>query len=283
MYETYWGFEESPFRNLLDDSWFYESPSHEEVLARLHFLVDQQRLCGLLAGPRGTGKSLLLSVFVKQLRRSGRLTAVVDLCGVSGEELLQQLAEILQLAPVDSDSQYVLWRSLREHLRGLRLSQVQSIFIFDHLDQAEPDCESILQRLLCINIGSECWCTSVIAGPERLPDWAGSTLAELSDLRIELTPLSESETSDFVKESLQRAGRREELFEADALASIFELSGGVPRLINRLCDLSLLAGWGDEARSIDAATVVAVADQLQLNRPARSRFRNSADNPVGVS
>ena len=57
MYETYWGLAESPFRNLLDDRWFYESPSHEEVLARLHFLVDQRRLCGLLGGPRGTGKS----------------------------------------------------------------------------------------------------------------------------------------------------------------------------------------------------------------------------------
>ena len=66
MYASHWGLRESPFRNCLDPHCFYQSPTHEEALARLHFLVEQHRRLGLLLGPDGSGKSLLLEVFAAQ-------------------------------------------------------------------------------------------------------------------------------------------------------------------------------------------------------------------------
>jgi len=63
MYQTHWGLQESPFRGCLDPKSFYQSPTHEEALARLHFLVEHGRRLGLLTGPSGSGKSLLLEVF----------------------------------------------------------------------------------------------------------------------------------------------------------------------------------------------------------------------------
>ena len=82
MYQTHWELDESPFRGALDPQSFCQSPTHEEALARLHFLVDHHRRLGLLMGPPGSGKSLMLEFFADQLRRGGRPAARVDLLGI---------------------------------------------------------------------------------------------------------------------------------------------------------------------------------------------------------
>ena len=66
MYETHWGLRESPFRGLANPRYFYCSPTHDEALARLQFLVQHRRRLGLLLGMPGSGKSLLLEVFGRQ-------------------------------------------------------------------------------------------------------------------------------------------------------------------------------------------------------------------------
>ncbi|HEY4759151.1 MAG TPA: hypothetical protein VIH42_01085, partial [Thermoguttaceae bacterium] len=71
MYQSHWGLRESPFRGGLVMQLLQRSPTHEEALARLHFLVDNQRRLGLLMGPSGSGKSLVLEAFAgAMLRRS---------------------------------------------------------------------------------------------------------------------------------------------------------------------------------------------------------------------
>jgi type II secretory pathway predicted ATPase ExeA len=82
MYQAHWGLRESPFRGLLDPKFFYQSPTHDEALARLQFLVHDRRRLGLLIGPSGSGKSLLLEVFADQLRRSAQPVAKLSLLGV---------------------------------------------------------------------------------------------------------------------------------------------------------------------------------------------------------
>ena len=76
MYESHWGLRESPFRGLADPRYFYCSPTHDEALARLSFLVENHRRLGLLLGVPGNGKTLLLNVFGRQLRASGCQVAV---------------------------------------------------------------------------------------------------------------------------------------------------------------------------------------------------------------
>ena len=75
MYPSHWGLQASPFRGCLDARSFYQSPTHDEALARLFFLVEQRRRLGLLMGPAGSGKSLLLEVLAQQLRRAGHAVA----------------------------------------------------------------------------------------------------------------------------------------------------------------------------------------------------------------
>ncbi len=72
MYLSYWGLAESPFRASLDARFFHQGLAHEEALARLHFLVDEQRTLGLLVGASGSGKSMLLEMFARQLHAPAR-------------------------------------------------------------------------------------------------------------------------------------------------------------------------------------------------------------------
>jgi len=81
MYSQHFGLTETPFANTLDPHWFYQSPGHEEALARLMYVVDQRRRCGVLLGPAGTGKSLLLTVLLAETRRLPREVVLVDLLG----------------------------------------------------------------------------------------------------------------------------------------------------------------------------------------------------------
>ena len=93
MYQAYWGLREPPFRGNLDPKSFYQSPTHEEALARLNFLVEQHHRLGLLIGPGGSGKSLLFEVFAQQLRRQGRSVAKLSLLDVEPAEMLSLLAD----------------------------------------------------------------------------------------------------------------------------------------------------------------------------------------------
>lgn len=263
MYERYWGLAESPFQNTLDERWFYDSPNHEEALARLYYLVEQRRHCGLLAGAAGTGKSLLLSVLANQVRRTQRQAVCIDLLGLTGGELLWQLAAQLSLSPQETDPPSILWRAIRDQLQALRISQMQTVILVDRLDRADEDCTRTLERLLHIDPGPSCWLTLVVATRRPALRGASAGLLERSDLRVELLPWSLTETGRYIRELLQRAGCERELFDESALDAVFEHARGVPRNINRLCDLSLLAGMGQSLETIDALTVHAAAEELQ--------------------
>lgn len=264
MYEQYWGLTCSPFPTGIGEGWFYESPTHEEGLARLDFLLEQRRRCGVLTGEKGTGKSSLLAILSRQLRRSQRQAAVIDACGLSGDQLLCQLVDALHLSPIDTNRPYLQWRSVRDHLHGLARSRQQTVLMFDHFNHRDTDCTRTIEQLLHLGDAGDRWHTVIVAVDTSTPAPLTASFFQLADLRIHLTPFDQRETSYYVYQSLTEAGAERELFEPAALEAVFGLSAGVPRRINQICELSLLAGMFDEQRTIDAETVISAAEHLPL-------------------
>lgn len=264
MYAAYWGLRRAPFQNTLDDAWFFDGPGHEEALCRLLYLVEEKRTCGLLRGPSGTGKSLLMKLAARHGRRSTRLVAEVDLACADGPEILWRLTSQLGLGPKRNDSPARLWRSLDDHLVGARLVRRQTVFFFDHADQSFPECGPVLERLLHLAHRASGALTVLMAMREgELPAWCeGPT--RFATLRIDLDPLNARQTAQFVASALRSAGCERDLFAPRALAAIYEESRGVPRTVNRLCELSLLAAMHDQQDVVDPQTVHGVAAELQL-------------------
>jgi type II secretory pathway predicted ATPase ExeA len=264
MYESYWGLTDSPFTSRLSTRWFHESPVHEEGIARLFYLIEQQRGFGVLNGEPGTGKSLLLKSLGEQVQRSGRHVANVNLNGLDQHEMLWQLATKLDLSPADSESRWSLWRRIEDEIRARQLTGIHSVLILDHLDQADSTCHTMVQRLVgsATEFGNRV--TFIVAlrtdGLGRL----ARMISALSDLQVELTYLQLDETDEFIRELLATAGAERDVFEGDAVIRIHTHSQGCPRMINRLCELSMIAAMAESSDIVTGEIVETVADGLVM-------------------
>lgn len=273
MYANYWGLSEVPFKNTLEVRWFYESPGHEEALARLLFLIEQHRRCGVLWGPSGTGKSLILELLRREAARNGGEIALVDVLGHGSREMLWEILAGLGLAPGADDSQFRLWRLLHDHVLANRHAQAPLVLVLDHLDRAQADCLAAVERLQHLSAGGHTGLTLILGVTSERASGHAQMLREISDLRIDLAALDREQTQQYVESLLGRAGAARPLFDAPALDRLFDETRGVPREVNRLCDLALLAGMADHAAHIDEAIVTAAAEELHVRLPATRPLR----------
>jgi general secretion pathway protein A len=262
MYQEHWGLRESPFRGLLDPNYFYQSPTHDEALARLHFLVEQGRRLGLLCGPPGSGKSLLLKVFAEQLARTARPVARLSLLGVAPAEMLWLLAAEWGLGPDPAGSMAAVWRALADRLAEYRYQQLEAVVLLDDADQADREVLQQVARLARFDSSPEMRLTIVLAGRNEGMSKLGGALLDLAELRIAVEPWQQSETEDFVNAMLTQAGGKSPVFAGPAVARLHELSHGIPRRAAQLADLALLAGAGQQLPQIDAELVEAVYQEL---------------------
>jgi len=264
MYETHWGLRQAPFPSRPDASSFHPSPTHEEALARLHFLVEGRRRLGLLLGPGGGGKTLLLQFFEGLLRRGGAATASMNLLGVDGEEFLSLLAHRLGLFPADDARGALLWRLITDRLAEYRYEQRETVLLLDDADRADSKVLEQLVRLIKHDVAPESRLTVVLASRLGRVKRLGRQLVELAELRIDLEPWEAADTEEFLTRALARAGRKEPAFDPPATERLHELTGGLPRRVTRLADLSLMAGAGAALPQVDAETVEAVHQELAV-------------------
>lgn len=262
MYESHWGLRESPFRCANDPAMFYESPTHEEALSRLQFLVDQHYRLGMLVGPSGSGKSLLLEVFANQLRRHSRPTADISLLDVEPTEMLWLLAAAWGLNPESSLNTASLWRMLTDRLIEYRYQQLEAVVLFDDVDQAHPAVQGHIARLARFDTSPDARLSIVLAGRNEGMARLNESLTTLTDLRIDVEPWQRTETEHFVNSRLSKAGRQTPVFTPPAMDRLQEISHGIPRRVTQLAELSLLAGAGQNLQQIDAEVVESVYQEL---------------------
>ncbi len=235
MYQAYWGLSQSPFAVEAARQQVDEHPLTSEALARLEFLAGSHSRFGLLAGPAGCGKSLVLDEFVRRQRAAGAAAAFVSGLGNSAGPFLADVARQWQASASEGDLLGPLWQTVTSRLSQLRLEQVPAILAIDDLHR-----------------GSE----EVLLAVERL----------LRNTEFALTVVASVAERDYLQTALTHAGRRQPTFAAAAAQRLFQLSGGMPRRVNQLAQLALVAGAGQQLAEIDEETVLAVHDELYAVR-----------------
>jgi general secretion pathway protein A len=138
------------------------------------------------------------------------------------------------------------------------------VFLFDHFDPMQQDVLQVVERLQHLDSALAGWTTTIIAVRNGRSLERMNSLVELSDFRIELKPLDQTQTSVYVQELLKQAGAQQQIFEEGALAQIHRYSSGIPREINRICDFVLLAATQEQRQTIDVELVSTVAEELQF-------------------
>jgi general secretion pathway protein A len=247
------------FHATLNPGRFVANARQEEVLSRLCYLVEQRRPFGMLTGPAGTGKSFVLQLLKQQLLRTQRETVVVDLSGADSRTFLWNTAAGLGLGPGESETSIRLQRLIEDQLTGLKWTNMQTVLVCDHLDRSVGDCARTIERLLAVDRGRVCWLTVLVATQSEDTHPA---LAELSDLRIESSAFNRSETARYIHALLKQAGLSRELFDASACERIFEATGGIPREINKVSQIALLASLGVEGEPVNVSAVESASTEI---------------------
>ncbi len=285
MYEDFYGFAEKPFSLTPDPKYLYRSQSHANAFELLQYAIRRREGFVVITGDIGTGKTTLCRALLEQIDRT-TFTALVlnpflseedllkrilldfgvisreelktrNLTGVSKQELIDAISDfLLGLIPLKASAMLII-----DEAQNLPLRVLEQIRILSNL---ETDKEKLLQIVLVGQLELQ----TLLRSPEL------RQLDQRVSIRYELSPLDAETVAAYVAHRLTIAGGSASVaFTAKALAEVHRLSGGIPRLINLICDRALLGGFSLQTNRITDDMVRQAATSLDLRRPGQSLFQ----------
>jgi len=272
MYEAFYGFREPPFRVTPDPRFLYRNAAIEEAVAALTYGVEQRKGFLSLVGEVGTGKTTLLRHLLDSVAPSTR-TVLLLYPTVQFEEMLVYILQELGI-PTDGAGKLVLLQRLHEFLLEHTRAGGNAALLIDEAQDLDARVLEELRLLSNLETGTQKILQIVLAGqPELERKLAQADLRQLRQriaLHVRLRTLSPAEVGAYVRARLELAGAGDvPIFTPDALARVAEVTQGIPRLVNVLCDACLVAGFASETRPITRAIVdEAWADYVALSNPA---------------
>ena len=281
MYEEYYGLVEKPFSLTPDPKYLYKSESHAAAFDLLQYAVRRREGFVVISGDIGTGKTTLCRALLEQIDRNTFSALVLNpflseedllrlilqdfgvvsreevkggrLAGVSKQELIDTLYDfLLSLLPLRAGAVLII-----DEAQNLPLQVLEQIRILSNL---ETDKEKLLQIVLVGQLNLN----TLLRSPEM------RQLDQRVSIRYELQPLTPAEVAAYVAHRLSIAGGSGIAFEPRSLQLIHKLSGGIPRLVNLICDRTLLAAYTNRLNRIGPETVRKAATSLDLHPPRRT-------------
>jgi general secretion pathway protein A len=265
MYESYWQLDAKPFEHSADTRFHYPTQIQHGAQLKLRYAIENRRSAALLAGASGLGKTLVAHSLLAHLAEPFSPRVHLFFPQLAPEQLVHYLADQVtgQRAPRETIEQSV--RRLEQFLSDNTAAGRHAVVVIDeaHL-LAETGGLQTLRLLLNLEVGSQPAATYLLVGQtglmvaiDRMPEFE-----ERMAVKCLLRRLSLEETMAYVQHRLSAAGARRPIFSDAALEAVHELSQGVPRRINRLCDLALVVGFAEESPRLERVQIEAVAEEL---------------------
>ena len=275
MYQQYFGLAEAPFSIAPDPRYLYLSQRHQEALAHLLYGVGGDGGFVLLTGEVGAGKTTVCRCLLQQIPASCDVAYIFN-PKLTVEELLSTICVEFGIAyPSGNSSIKVFVDCINNYLLDAHAKGRHTVLIIDEAQNLSADVLEQMRLLTNLETNQRKLLQIILLGqPELAAMLERPELRQLSQrivARYHLGPLTRPEVAAYVRHRLEVSGARRPLFPASLMGRLYRLSGGVPRVINVLCDRSLLGAYVEGKERIDRATLTKAAREVFHQPIARDR------------
>ncbi len=259
-----------PFSSAPVSSFYFNSPQHSQAMVRLMFAVDNMRGLALCVGDIGAGKTTLARRLLEQMPEDQYEAALLVIIhsGITASWLLRRIA--LQLGvPEPSEDKLTLLSQLYQRLVSLYEEDKKAVVLIDEAQMLHSrEIMEEFRGLLNLEVPERKLLSFVFFGLPELDQnlMLDPPLAQRVAMRYRLEPLNLESTDVYIKHRLRMAASRKMLFTSLAVEQIYKATGGVPRLINTLCDNTLFEAALSRKRVVDGELVKQTGKNLGMHQ-----------------
>lgn len=281
MYLAHYGFAHAPFSLTPDPASLYLSEKHSLGLSLLQYGLSES-VGGLtvITGAVGAGKTTLLRKLLQQLNYERLTIGVINNTLGFEDKLIHWVVSTFNL-PYESRDSIVLFREFQQFLIDQYAQGKITVLIVDEAQNLNDKALEELRMLTNINAERDQLLKIVLIGQPELLELLSqprlSQIAQRVSVEYHLEPLTCLETRKYIHHRIQTAGGNPEIFPDKSCDVVFCLSGGVPRLINTLCDYALVYGF---ARGVDKIGFTAVLESARGRRLGGINYHDRSNPAV---
>jgi len=265
MYLESFGLKEHPFRLSPDPRFLFLSKQHARARAYMESTVWFSDGFVVVTGEIGAGKTTLLEQFLGELDENVAVVRIHQ-TQLTAVQFLQSLLVQLGVRPFNMRKAELL-DTLSSHLRELLAEGRRVVIVIDEAQNLDTTVLEEIRMLSDVGPGAGRVVSIILTGqPElnaTLDSPALEQLAQRTRLRFHLKALSEPETGAYILHRLKIAGAEREIFDPEVFPLVFRYTGGVPRLINTLCDTAMLVAFGEEHETVGPGEIREAIKELQ--------------------
>lgn len=275
MYNAFYGLTSQPFSIAPNPDFMFLGTRHTEALAHLRYGLGDAGGFVLLTGEVGTGKTTVSRCLLAELPSTTQVAFILNPT-LSELELLAAICDELKIRYKKTDASLkLLTDKITQKLLKNHQAGTNTILIIDEAQHLQPAVLEQLRLLTNLETNTKKLLQVILIGQPELQQLLQRQdlrqLAQRITARYHLMPLTLAEVRLYVQHRLQVAGCLRPVFTDAAVKKLFELSGGIPRLLNLLCDRAMLGGYSQQQAMIDAPLVtMAAAEILALPTPANT-------------
>jgi general secretion pathway protein A len=259
LYAEHFGLTEAPFSLAPDPRYLYASEQHREALAHLIYGVRSEGGFVLLTGEVGTGKTTIFRCLLERLPEKTKIAFVIH-PSLSVVELLATVCdEFGILYPPETSSTKAFVDLLNTYLLDINSRGIHAVLVIDEAQSLDAEVLEQLRLLTNLETNRHKLLQIILLGQPELREMLArpdmKQLAQRVTARYHLGPLPKGDVGPYIGHRLTVAGCREAVFGPEEIALIYRWSGGVPRVINLICDRALLGAFSQGSRTVTRAVL----------------------------
>jgi type II secretory pathway predicted ATPase ExeA len=280
VYETYYGCLQEPFSLSPDPGFLFAAAPHREALAQLRYLIQERKGFAVITGEVGTGKTMLLRTVMEDVGPNVQ-TGYVFNPPRTRQALYDAIADELGLQLDDNSNPA---KELNRHFLSTYEDGGTVVLIFDEAQALSVELLEEIRLLTNIETPRAKLVQVILAGQTELDVLIDSTelraLRQRLVFRYSLGALGRADTVGYIAARMTAAGAKSSPFTLGACDAVYRYSGGIPRLINVICDNAMLSAYATDSNTIDEEQIDEVALDLKLvSLPLR---RNDSRRPLAA-